>query len=280
MSLGWSEGQARRLKELDAPTAELERRFPDESQRNRAFQELEETLVRRGRAELEAFRTERLRPRLCALERKLADVLAGRGFAQVATPILMSRALLARMGIGEDHPLAAQVYWVERNRCLRPMLAPHLYYVLRNLLRLWPKPVRIFEVGPCFRKETQGARHASEFTMLNVVEMGVPEEGREARLEALARLVAEAAGLSDHRLVAETSEVYGHTVDVVAGADDLEVGSAAVGPHPLDGAWGIMDAWIGIGFGLERLLLARDGTGNLSRWGRSLSYLDGVWLAL
>ena len=34
------------------------------------------------------------------------------------------------------------------------MLAPHLYYVLVDLLRLWDKPVKIFEVGPCFRKES------------------------------------------------------------------------------------------------------------------------------
>ena len=65
------------------------------------------------------------------------------------------------------------------------MLAPHLYYVLKDLLRLWEKPVRIFEIGSCFRKESRGARHSNEFTMLNLVEMGLAEDKRQARLETL-----------------------------------------------------------------------------------------------
>ena len=78
------------------------------------------------------------------------------------------------------------------------MLAPHLYYVLVDLLRLWDKPVKIFEVGPCFRKESHGARHSSEFTMLNLVEMGLPADQRKDRIKELGALVAEAAGISEY----------------------------------------------------------------------------------
>ena len=60
------------------------------------------------------------------------------------------------MTITEDHPLFSQVFWLDSDRCMRPMLAPHLYYVLVDLLRLWEKPVRIFEIGMCYRKETKG----------------------------------------------------------------------------------------------------------------------------
>jgi phenylalanyl-tRNA synthetase alpha chain len=94
----------------------------------------------------------------------------------------MSRGLLEKMSIGADHPLGAQIFWLDRDRCLRPMLAPHLYYVLKDLLRLWESPVRIFEVGSCFRKESQGSQHSNEFTMLNLAEMGVTEESRLKRL--------------------------------------------------------------------------------------------------
>jgi phenylalanyl-tRNA synthetase alpha chain len=65
---------------------------------------------------------------------------------------------------------------------------------------------------------------------------------------------------------------------VVTGSDEIELGSGAAGPHPLDAAWGITDAWVGIGFGLERLLMADDQSGNLAKYGRSLAYLDGVRL--
>ncbi|MBC2741817.1 MAG: pyrrolysine--tRNA(Pyl) ligase large subunit [Desulfosarcina sp.] len=196
----------------------------------------------------------------------------------MSTPVLMSKGLLAKMSITADHPLFEQVYWVERDKCLRPMLAPHLYYVMKDLLRLWQKPVRIFEVGPCFRKETEGARHAAEFTMLNLCEFGLPEDERRQRLEFFAALIMDGAGIDRYSLESETSAVYGSTLDVVSDADGLELGSGAMGPHPLDRAWRITDTWVGIGFGLERLLMTADGGTNLSRFGRSISYLDGIRL--
>ena len=64
------------------------------------------------------------------------------------------------------------------------------------------------------------------------------------------------------------SEVYGDMVDVEV--NGTEVCSADVGPHPLDGNWGIVDPWVGLGFGLERLLMAREGYPNIERAGRSL----------
>ncbi len=114
--------------------------------------------------------------------------------------------------------------------------------------------------------------------MLNLVEMGLPESRRQERLEELAALVAESAGLGQYKLETESSAVYGETIDIVAGEAGIEVGSAAMGPHPLDSAWRITEPWVGIGFGLERLLMVKEGSSNLARMGRSLSYLDGTRL--
>ena len=72
--------------------------------------------------------------------------------------------------------------------------------------------------------------------------------------------------------------VYGETIDIVSGDQGIEVGSAAMGPHVLDRAWRISVPWVGIGFGLERLLMIAAGGRNLARMARSLSYLDGVRL--
>jgi pyrrolysyl-tRNA synthetase-like protein len=219
-----------------------------------------------------------LRPALCKLESKLVEVLLKQGFVQVATPIMMSKGLLTKMAIDADHPLNSQIYWLDDNKCLRPMLAPHLYYVLVDLLRLWEKPVRIFEVGPCFRKESKGAQHSSEFTMLNLVEMGLPAEIREARIRELGTLISVAADIKDPRFETVKSEIYGDTLDIVAGQDGIEIGSSAMGPHPLDRPWKISDTWVGIGFGLERLLMIAGNTRNLAKMGRSLTYLDGIRL--
>ena len=57
-----------------------------------------------------------------------------------------------------------------------------------------------------------------------------------------------------------------------------EVCSASYGPLPMDDNWGIVEPWVGLGFGLERLLMAREGYPNIERAGRSLTYVDGVRL--
>ena len=237
MTITWTETQARRLNELDASEAELKKTFDTESLREQGYQQLEKKRVTRQRRRLKEFREIHMRPALCQLESKLVGVLVNQGFAQVATPIMMSKGLLKKMSIDARHPLNSQIYWLDNNKCLRPMLAPHLYYVLVDLLRLWDKPVRIFEVGPCFRKESHGSQHSSEFTMLNLVEMGLPAEGREDRIREMGALITEAAGVRDYRFETVTSEIYGDTIDIEAGTENIEIGSAAINrrssPNPI-----------------------------------------------
>jgi len=278
LTISWTQTQARRLKELEADPSQRDSRFDSSAAREQAFQKLEKQLVTAQRRRLREYRDSRLRPGLCRLESKLVDVMIQHGFAQVSTPIIMSKGLLAKMSIDAGHPLNSQIYWLDKNKCLRPMLAPHLYYVLVDLLRLWDKPVRIFEVGPCFRKESKGSQHSSEFTMLNLVEMGLPAETREERIRELGSRVAVAAGINDFQFETVSSEVYGDTIDIVAGREKVEIGSSAMGPHPLDRPWRITDTWIGFGFGLERLLMVAENSQNLAKFGRSITYLDGVRL--
>jgi pyrrolysyl-tRNA synthetase-like protein len=277
METSWSEIQTKRLKALDADQTQLSARFEDQTQRDRAFQKLEGALAKKRKNDLEEMRKIYGRPELCRMESRLVETLVQAGFVQVITPTILSRGLLAKMGVTETHDLFKQIFWVDKDRCLRPMLAPHLYYVIKDLLRLWEKPVGIFEIGSCFRKESQGARHSSEFTMLNLCEFGLPEEERSQRIREMADLVTRAAGIEEYRLEKEESTVYGETVDVMS-LDGLELGSGAMGPHPLDRAWRITDTWVGIGFGLERLLMTVRGGDSIGKMGRSLAYLDGVTL--
>lgn len=279
MNILWSKIQRERLRALEAGPAHLAERFETEDQRDRAFQALEGTLVKMRKKDLEEVRAVHGRPGLSRLESRLVDTLVGAGFVQVTTPTILSKGLLAKMGVTESHDLFSQVFWLDKDRCLRPMLAPHLYYLIKDLLRLWKKPVGIFEVGSCFRKESQGARHSPEFTMLNLCEFGLPVAHREGRMKEMAELVAGAAGIDDYQLKEESSTVYGETVDVLS-KDGLELGSGAMGPHPLDEAWRITDPWVGIGFGLERLLMAARGGDSIGKLGRSLTYLDGIPLKL
>jgi phenylalanyl-tRNA synthetase alpha chain len=278
MTIPWTAAQQQRLNELDADDESINMTFEDASSRKKHFQKIEKHLAGVQRQRIREYRDDIKRPALSRLESALVSVLIAQGFVQVATPIIMSKGLLKKMSIDADHPLNSQIFWIEPNKCLRPMLAPHLYYVLMDLLRLWEKPVRIFEIGPCFRKETKGAQHASEFTMFNLVEMGLPEDYRENRIRELGDLALKTARIKEFSYEVVPSEIYGDTIDILAGDDSLEVGSAAMGPHILDRPWKIHTTWIGIGFGLERMLMAAHKTRNLAKMGRSLSYLDGIRL--
>ncbi len=269
--------QKQRLRELDAPTELVESVFVNVRERNRFFQETEKRLVEEGRRRLACLRDTGHKAMVCGLEAALVNTLTAEGFVQVATPLFLSKGVLEKMSITCYHALSQQVYWVDHQKCLRPMLAPNLYALLKRLVRLWKKPVRIFEVGPCFRKESKGSHHLEVFTMLNLVELGLPSDCTHPRLKELAHLVMGACGIEKYQFISKPSEVYGETIDII-GDNRMELCSSAIGPHPLDDAWGIIDPWVGLGLGLERAVMIKNGYQNIQRAGRSLIYLDGVRL--
>ncbi|MDR1036348.1 MAG: pyrrolysine--tRNA(Pyl) ligase large subunit [Deltaproteobacteria bacterium] len=277
--MDFSREQIKRLTELGADPESLPGGFESKTQANRAFQSLERERARACADGVLRHLKEVRRPELTVLSEKLAGTLAEAGFTEVSTPLSVSRNFLERMGIGPDHPLMEQIFWIGKNRAIRPMLAPNLYYLMVDLLRIAPRPVSIFEIGTCMRRETRGASHSEEFTMLNLAEFGLPVESRQSRIRALAELVLDAASLGGTCSYAfEDSGVYGETLDVVS-AGGLELASSAMGPHALDAAWGVSVPWVGLGFGVERLVMARAAARGermgLSRAARSLSYLGG-----
>ncbi|MDA8213426.1 MAG: pyrrolysine--tRNA(Pyl) ligase large subunit [Clostridia bacterium] len=277
MAVQFTTTQKQRLIELDAPADKLAACFGSQEERNQGFATLQDELITKNKALLQSLRDGLGRPLLRQMETQLALALVEAGFVEVVTPATLAKEALYRMGIDETHPLWKQIFWLEDGRCLRPMLAPNLYALLSRLGKLWPAPIRIFEVGSCYRKESKGSCHLSEFTMLNLVELGL-ENSPEQRLQELIALVMAKVGL-EYQLVSEESEVYGQTVDVLI-AGDLEAASGTWGPHPLDEKWGITESWVGVGFGLERLTMVKGGFGQIRRVGRSLIYLDGARLNL
>ncbi len=274
----WTDIQFKRLKELNAEADTMASLFESHGPRNLAYQEVEKQLVKREKARLNDFLMHQLQPKLYRLECRLTEVLNQQGFSRVTTPTIISRTQLGKMSIDEQHPLFEQVFWISDKQCLRPMLAPNLYRIMYELARLGKTPIRFFEIGPCFRKESDSAQHNAEFTMLNLVEMGVPQDDRDKRLRELGQLVADAAGLKDTAFETESSAVYGDSLDMVCGEHRLEIASGAMGPHPLNSAWRITGTWVGLGFGLERMVRVAEGSDTIKKWGRSLTYLDGIRL--
>lgn len=253
----------------DSDWSDLE--FDDSNERDRQFSKEMSRLESANDRNLKILIKEPRRHDLAALEAKIAEKLIAHGFIEVRTPIIISTAALAKMTITPDHPLYKQVFFIDDKRCLRPMLAPNLYVVMRKLRDHTDGPVRIFEIGSCFRKESKSSRHLEEFTMMNLVDMGPDGEPMECLKEYIAD-VMDAAGL-EYTLTREESDVYVETLDVEV--NGLEVASGAVGPHILDPAHDVHEPWAGVGFGLERLLMLSNGKSSARKTGKSITYLDG-----
>jgi pyrrolysyl-tRNA synthetase-like protein len=276
LMLGWTTTQKQRLKELSAPVELQNKTFMSSAARDEDFLNAVQELIKRNKKDLKKKTSELHRPLTCKMEYVLIDTLIKNSFTQVFTPLFISKSALAKMSIDEHHALYQDIFWIDKNKCLRPMLAPNLYQMLYNFGRLLDRPIRIFEVGPCFRKDSGGRYHLSEFTMLNLVEMGSEQKSAKERLNELAAMIIGACGIDNYSLSNNRCDVYGDTVDVIV--KDIEVASAVIGPHPLDSKWKINEPWIGIGFGLERLALVKGVHYNIQRIGRSLAYFDGIRL--
>lgn len=235
------------------------------------FRKLESELVSRRRKDLQRMYAEDREHYLGKLERDITKFFVDRGFIEIKSPILIPAEYIERMGINNDTELSKQVFRVDQKLCLRPMLAPNLYNYLRKFDRALPDPIKIFEIGPCYRKESDGKEHLEEFTMLNFCQMGAG-----CTRENLEALITEFLDFMeiDFEIIGDSCMVYGDTLDVMHG--DLELSSAVVGPVPMDRDWGISKPWIGAGFGLERLLKVKHDFKNIKRGSRSESYYNGI----
>ena len=272
--------QQQRLTELNGSLEFIDMEFEDKAVRDDFFRETEARLVKLNKEKIMTLLHEEKKPLAIRIEDRLKEWLTKKeGFTQVTTPIIITAAMLEKMTISKDHPLTNQVFWLDSKKCLRPMLAPNLYTVMRDLYKITKEPVRIFEVGSCFRKESQGAQHMNEFTMLNLVEFAGVADGKQMeRLEELAKGAMSTLGIDNFELETEKSEVYGETMDIVCG--ELELASGAYGPHFLDSKWGVFESWVGIGFGIERVAMSMGDYRTIKRLGKSIAYLDGSPLNL
>lgn len=272
--------QIQRLVELNAGDEITGQSFETPEARNQSYRTTEAALVKESKEKLGRLLRDEHKPLVIRIEERLKNWLTQEeGFTQVITPTIISAAALDKMTITKEHPLTNQVFWLDPKRCLRPMLAPNLYEVMRDLHKITKEPVRIFEAGSCFRKESQGAQHMNEFTMLNLVELAGVEDGKQMeRLKYLAISAMKAIGIEDYELVIEKSEVYGETLDIVV--DGMELASGAYGPHFLDSKWGVFDPWVGIGFGMERIAMKMGKYQTIKRVGKSIAYIDGSPLNL
>ena len=270
MTFKLTDPQVQRLREF-GDEVDKDRTFETEAERDSFFSKTISKLTSENEKGIKAMFARPSVNRLYDMQRRIAEALVAEGFIEVTTPLFTSKAALGKMGITEEHPLYQQMFQIDSKRFLRPMLAPNLYYVMRKLRDHTDGPVKIFEVGSCFRAESHGNDHLEEFTMLNLVDMG-PQGDTIEKIKHYIDVVMRTAGL-EYELVDEESDVYKKTIDVEV--DGEEVCSAAVGPMYLDPAFDVHEPWCGAGFGIERLIMMKDGEGSVKKTGRSLGYVNG-----
>ena len=105
MSVEFTVAQKQRLTELNAAEDVVSRQFEDVKEREKTFKILEKELNEANKDALFALRDGSRRPIQLEIESKLVKWLTEeKGFTQVVTPIMLSRDMLVKMGIGEDHP--------------------------------------------------------------------------------------------------------------------------------------------------------------------------------
>jgi histidyl-tRNA synthetase len=109
------------------------------------------------------------------------------GFVEYETPILEDTALYLKKSGGE---LSTQLYRFEdqggRDVTLRPEVTPSMARLVAQHQRDYPKPIKWFEIGQCFRYERPQKGRGREFFQFNVDIVGEAGPQADAELIALA----------------------------------------------------------------------------------------------
>lgn len=130
-------------------------------------------------------------PRECAVRNYLFETWRGVarrcGFVEYETPILEDTALYLKKSGGE---LSSQLFRFEdqggRDVTLRPEVTASLARIAAVEQRQYPKPLKWFEIGQCFRYEKPQKGRGREFHQFNVDILGEASPSADAELIALA----------------------------------------------------------------------------------------------
>jgi histidyl-tRNA synthetase len=150
-------------------------------------------------------------PRECAVRNYLfqtwRSVARRCGYVEYETPILEDTGLYLKKSGGE---LSSQLFRFEdqggRDVTLRPEVTASLARLVAQHQRDFPKPLKWFEIGQCFRYEKPQKGRGREFHQFNVDILGEPGPSADAELIALAIETMHAFGFRDGDFVVRISD--------------------------------------------------------------------------
>lgn len=150
-------------------------------------------------------------PRECSVRNYLFEtwrsVARRSGFVEYESPILEDTALYLKKSGGE---LSSQLFRFEdqggRDVTLRPEVTASLARLVTEHQRQYPKPLKWFEIGQCFRYEKPQKGRGREFHQFNVDILGEAGPAADAELIALAIETMLSFGFTEGDFVVRVSD--------------------------------------------------------------------------
>ncbi|MBK1825955.1 histidine--tRNA ligase [Haloferula rosea] len=150
-------------------------------------------------------------PRDCSLRNYLFEtwrtVARTYGFVEYDTPVLEDTGLYLKKSGGE---LSSQLFRFEdqggRDVCLRPEVTASLARLAAQHQRDFPKPLKWFEIGQCYRYEKPQKGRGREFYQFNVDILGEAGPQADAELIALAIDTMRAFGFKQEDFMVRVSD--------------------------------------------------------------------------
>jgi len=150
-------------------------------------------------------------PRECAVRNYLFETWRGVarrcGYVEYEAPILEDTALYLKKSGGE---ISSQLFRFEdqggRDVTLRPEVTPSMARIVAQHQRDFPKPLKWFEIGQCFRYETPQKGRGREFHQFNVDILGEAGPAADAELISLAIETMLAFGFVEGDFVVRVSD--------------------------------------------------------------------------
>lgn len=122
-----------------------------------------------------------------------AETLTERyGFQRIETPIIEATELFARgVGEGSDFFVQKEMYTIEEDDgssiTLRPeFTAGFVRAYIQNGMSSWPQPVKIYTIGPSFRRERPQAGRLRQFSQINCEILGEDDPAADVEIMMLA----------------------------------------------------------------------------------------------
>jgi histidyl-tRNA synthetase len=136
------------------------------------------------------------------IEKKINQITALYGYVRIDPPILEETGLFVR-GVGDTTDIVEKEMYTfidkgENSVTMRPeFTAGFMRLYLQNGMRKWPKPVKLYSMGPIFRYEKPQAGRFRQHTQFNIEALGEQDPALDLEVMSIAWQLYSELGFQD-----------------------------------------------------------------------------------